>query len=416
LTFVGASLGPLTSREFRLLFVGRTVSFAGSAMAVVALAFAVLEVTGSKTDLGLVLAARAVPQIVFLLAGGIWSDRLPRHHVLVVSNLVSGLTQAAVALLLVLETAEIWHLVALAAVNGTATAFFFPASQGLIPQTVAAEQLQQANALLRLALNASWIGGAAAGGFLVHAAGPGVALAIDAGTFFVGAAVVAAMRFPATLTLETRSFFADLRAGWHEFSSRRWLWAIVLQFSLVNAMVSGAFTVLGPVVAESELGGARDWGLILAAQSTGMIAGGLLVLRYRPRRLLTVATLGVVLTPVVLVALGFPLALPLVLVAAAVAGVGIETFGVLWDTTMQQEIAGDMLSRVYSYDALGSFALIPVGLAAAGPIADVAGVRPTLFGAAAIVLLVTLAVFSLREVRELERRVTPSRSPANASP
>jgi MFS family permease len=190
----------------------------------------------------------------------------------------------------------------------------------------------------------------------------------------------------------------------------------VLQFALVNGTFSGAFTVLGPFVAEEELGGARDWGLILAAQSLGMVAGGLLVLRYRPRRLLLTATLGIVVTPLVLVALGFPLALPLVLAAALLTGVGIETFGVLWDTTIQQEVAVDKLSRVYSYDALGSFALIPVGLATAGPVAEVAGVRTALFGAAVAILLVTLAVFSLNEVRTLERRLRPSPSPASGGP
>ena len=409
-------LGPLGAREFRLLFLGRTISFAGSAVAVVALAFAVLEITGSKTDLGLVLAARAIPQLVFLLAGGIWADRLPRHLVMVASNLVSGLTQAVVAVLLLLDAAEIWHLAALAVLNGTATAFFFPASQGVIPQTVPARLLQEANALLRLALNVAWIGGAALGGLLVAGLGPGTAIAVDAASFVVAAALLAAMKLPPRLRVETASFLADLRVGWQEFRSRRWLWAIVLQFALVNGVVSGAFTVLGPVVAAEELGGARDWGLILAAQSLGMVVGGVTVLRYRPRRLLLTATLGIVVTPLVLVALGFPLAFPLVLVAAVLTGVGIETFGVLWDTTMQQEITGDKLSRVYSYDALGSFALIPVGLAIAGPIAEAIGVRATLFGAATLILLVTLAVFSIDEVRTLERRVTPSPSPASGGP
>jgi len=194
---VRASTAPLHEREFRLLFAGRITSLFGSAIAPVALAFAVLDLTGSKTDLGLVLAAREIPLIVFLLAGGIWADRLPRNVVMVGANVFSALSQAAAAALLIAGSAEIWHLAALAAVNGGASAFFFPASAGVIPQTVPAGILQQANALLALAMNSAMIGGAAVAGFLVAAFGSGWALAIDAGTYLVGASFVALMRLPA---------------------------------------------------------------------------------------------------------------------------------------------------------------------------------------------------------------------------
>src|SRR5438034_1566737 len=138
------SLAPLAERQFRLLFLGRTVSIVGNAFATTAIAFAVLDVTGSKTDLGYVLAARAVPQVVFLLAGGVWADRPPRHHVMVGSNLVSGASQAILAGLLLTGSAHFGELIALAAVNGTSSAFFFPASLGIIPQTIPAPALQSA--------------------------------------------------------------------------------------------------------------------------------------------------------------------------------------------------------------------------------------------------------------------------------
>jgi len=178
---VKAGFGPLREREFRLLFLGRATTSFGNAIAPVALVFAVLDITGSKTDIGIVLAARSLPQVLFLLIGGIWADRLARHRVMVVSDLVSGASQAAVAVLLILGEAEIWHLAAFGAVNGAATAFFFPASLGIVPQTVPEALLQQANALLRLVLNASFIGGAAIGGVLVAAFGSGTAIAVDAG-------------------------------------------------------------------------------------------------------------------------------------------------------------------------------------------------------------------------------------------
>ena len=396
--------GPFGEREFRLLFLGRTTSFVGTAFANVALAFAVLEVSGSKADLGYVLAARSVPQVVFLLAGGIWSDRLPRHHVMVGSNLVSGLSQSAVAALLLSGNARIWQLAALAALNGTSSAFFFPASTGIVPQTVPRPLLQSANAFLRLGLNASFIGGAALGGVVVGATSPGVGIAVDAASFFLAAGSLAAMRLPATLRMEGSSFVSELREGWREFSSRTWPWAIVAQFAIVNAVEQGAEQVLGPAIAKDHLGGATGWGLVLTAGSLGLLAGGLLVLRLRPERPLLAATLGFLLTIPFPLMLSIPASLPVVVAASAVAGIGIEVFSVLWDTTLQQEIAQEKLSRVSSYDALGSFVLTPLGLAAAGPVAQVAGTRETMLGAAALSLGATLAVLLSRDVRTIRRR------------
>lgn len=405
---------PLREREFRLLFAGRTISLVGSAIAPVALAFAVLDLTGSKTDLGLILACREIPLLLFLLAGGIWADRLPRNKVMMSANVVSGFAQASVAALLVTGNAEVWHLAVLAAVNGGASAFFFPASAGVIPQTVPAPILQQANALLALAMNSAMIGGAALGGFLVAAVGPGWAIAADAATYLLGAAFVALMRVPAIAPGETPRFLSDLAVGWREFRSRTWLWVIVLQFSLLLMVTMGTFGVLGPVIADGELGGPKAWGLILTAQAAGLVAGGVLGLRFRPRRMLVAATLGIIFAPAPLVALSLPVGVAGIAAAAFVAGVGIEVFGLLWHTTMQQEIPADRLSRVYSFDALGSIGLVPVGYALAGPVAEAIGVRATLLGAAAVGVGVTLAVLLSRDVRTLERRVMPSPSPASA--
>jgi MFS family permease len=402
------SAAPLREREFRLLFAGRTTSLVGSAIAPVALAFAVLDLTGSKTDLGLILACREVPLVIFLLVGGIWADRLPRNKVMMSANVVSAFAQGSAAALLITGNAEVWHLAALAALNGGASAFFFPASAGVVPQTVPAPILQQANALLSLALNSAMIGGAAAAGFLVAAFGPGWAIAVDAGTYLLGAGFVALMRVPAVAPDEPSRFLSDLAVGWREFRSRTWLWVIVLQFSFLLMVTMGAFSVLGPVVADEELGGAKAWGLILTAQAAGLVVGGLLGLRFRPRRMLVAATLGILAMPAPLVALGFPLGVPAIAAVAFCAGVGIEIFGLLWHTTMQQEIPVEKLSRVYSYDALGSIGLVPVGYALAGPVAEVFGVRATLWGAAAIGAAVTVAVLLVRDVRALERLAAPA--------
>ena len=373
-------------------------------MAPIALAFAVLELTGSKSDLGFVLAARSAPQIAFLLIAGIWADRLQRNLVMVVSSVASMASQGLVAALLLTGHAQLWHLIAISALNGTSSAFFFPASAGIVPQTVPPVMIQQANAVLRLALNSSLVVGAAIGGAIVAGAGPGWAIAIDAATFGAAALFTGAMRLPPVERTETPNMLTELAEGWQAFRSRTWLWAIVLQFSVVNSMQSGAFFVLGPVQSEHHYGGAGAWGAILACESAGLILGGLTMLRFRPQRPLLVATFGVLALAPPVALLGPPAPATVVAAAAFAMGFGIEIFAVCWDTTMQQQIPGHMLSRVYAYDMLGSVALIPVGFAVSGPIADAIGTRGALYGAAALVVIATLPVLAVREVRELRRR------------
>jgi MFS family permease len=400
-------LGPLREREFRLLFTGRTISMAGSAMAPVALAFAVLDLTGSKSDLGLVLAARQVPQIVLLLFGGVWADRLPRHRIMVWSNLVSGASQAAVAALLLSHHASIGALAVFAAINGSSSAFFFPASNGIIPQTVPDPLLQQANATLRLALNSTNIGGAALGGVIVAAAGPGYAIAVDAVSYAVAAVALQAMRVRPPERTGATSMLHELHAGWRDFWSRPWLWAIVIQFGLVNAAYTGTLLVLGPAVAKAHLGGPTAWAAVLVSMQVGLSCSGLVLLRWRPKRILRTATLAVFGLALPLVALARPEALPIVLAGAFLSGVCSEIFGVLWDTTYQQEIPRNMLSRLSAYDALGSWVLMPVGYAVAGPVSEAIGDRAAFLGAAALIVVATALTFLSRDVRVLERQ--PSR-------
>lgn len=397
-------LGPLREREFRLLFAGRTISMAGSAMAPVALSFAVLDLSQSTTKLGVVLTARQVPTVLFILFGGVWADRLPRHHVMVASNVISGASQAIAAALLISGHAELWHLAVLAAINGSSSAFFFPASSGVVPQTVPKSLLQQANATLRLGLNATNITGAAVGGLLVALTSPGWALAVDAASYGVAALAIRAMKLPPGLRIPGSTVLHELHDGWRDFWSRTWLWAIVLQFAIVLAVNSGAIYVLGPEVANQDLGGAGAWGAVLASTSIGLVLTGAVMLRWRPRRILRTATFGVFPLALPLIALAAPAPLPIVLAAAFASGVGIEVFGVLWETTMQQEIPGEKLSRLSAFDALGSIGLTPFGLAIAGPIAAAIGNRAAFLGAAVVIIVATAMVLLSHEVRTLERR------------
>ena len=239
------SLGVLRTREFRLLFGGQAVSVLGDRMAIVALAFAVLEIGGSASDVGLVLAAGAFPLVATVLAGGVVADRVSRRAVMVVADLVRVASQGAMAALLIGGVAEVWMLALLAGATGAATGFFSPASTGLLPEVVLAEQLQPANALRASAVSTGEILGPVVGGVLVAAAGAGWAISIDAVTFAVSAACLAMLRVPTRLAADPSSFLADLREGWVAFRSRRWVWTFVAYFAIVN-LVWGAWGALGP--------------------------------------------------------------------------------------------------------------------------------------------------------------------------
>ena len=387
-----------------MLFFGRCVSFLGNAMAPVALAFAVLHLTGSASALGLVLAARMVPNVLLLAVGGVIADRLPRSTVLVGSNVVGGSAQAVAAVLLLSGHAEVWHLVILEAINGAGFALFYPADSALVPLTVPEDRLQEANALIRLGTNSTLILGAALAGVLVAALNPGWAIAVDAATFLVAAALMASMRGIEAAAAAGSSFLTDLRDGWSEFTAHRWLWAIVAQFSVMLLGFLGAFLVLGPVVAERDLSGASSWAAILGGQAAGLLVGGLVALRWRPQRPLLVATIAVFghALPMAALAMGLPLAV--IIFAAVINGLGMEIFGVYWSTALHEHVAPEALSRVSAYDALGSIGISPIGLVAAGPIAHLIGVDATLWIGVLLVVVPTTIVLFVPEVRNLRSR------------
>jgi MFS family permease len=230
------SLDVLRRREFRLLFSGQAVSVLGDRMVAVALAFAVLEIGGSTSDVGLVLAAGVFPLVASVLVGGVVADRASRRAVMVVADLVRVASQGTMAALLIAGMPEVWMLALLAGVTGTATGFFSPASTGLLPEVVAAEQLQPANALRSSAVSTGEILGPLAAGVLVAAAGAGWAIAADAATFGVSAACLVMLRVPTRVTAQTSSFVADLREGWVAFRSRRWVWTVVVYFAIGNLL------------------------------------------------------------------------------------------------------------------------------------------------------------------------------------
>jgi predicted MFS family arabinose efflux permease len=397
--------GPLTARRFVLLACGQTISTLGSAMAPIALAFAVLKLTHSAGDLGIVLAARSVAVVLFLLLGGAVSDRLPRHVVLVGSSLIAGLSQSAAAALLFTGSAHVAALAALQVVNGASSAFTLPAASALIPQTVPADKLRQANAVVRMGSNGARIIGAALGGVVVAGFGPGWGIAADAGSFFAAAAMLTAVRVTAAAAAKD-SMARQLAAGWREFWARTWLWVVVVQFAFINMAVGGAYNVLGPLVASQRLGGAGAWGIIVAADSVGLITGGLIAARRHDKRPLLAGNLALFLQLPQLALLAMAAPVPVIAAASVLAGLGVEIFAVRWITTMHEQIAADMQSRMFAYDALGSFLFIPIGQTLAGPAQRAFGTSGAIWAGTATIGVAVLAVCLVPQVRSLRARST----------
>ncbi|MEU2879726.1 MFS transporter [Streptomyces sp. NPDC007070] len=395
-------------RNYTLLTAAAVVSGLGSSGALVAGAFAVLAVGGSATDVGLVAAARTVPLIVFLLVGGALADRLPRHRVMVAANALNCVSQALFAVLVLTGSAQVWQMAALSALGGTGQAFFSPAAEGMVLATVSGSRSGRAFAVFRMGVNGAGILGTGLGGALVAVAGPGWVLAIDAAAF---AAAGALRAFLDVRGMPERrggaGLFADLRDGWREVVGRPWLWSIVLQFSVVNAMVAAAETVYGPLVARERLGGPQPWGLALSAFGVGTVLGGLLMTRWAPRRLLLVGVLAVLPLALPSAALAVPVPAPALVAVMLATGVSVEVFAVAWMSALHQEVPEEKFSRVSSYDWLGSISLVPLATAAAGPVQNAVGRPAALWGCSALVLLLTLAVLCVPDVRRLTRRAEP---------
>jgi MFS family permease len=394
------SLAVLRQRDFRLLFAAQAVSVFGDRMVGIALAFAVLGLGGSPTAVGLVLACRTLPLLGSLLIGGVAADRLSPRTVMVGADLARLASQGLLAVLLIAGAPPLWLVALLAAVTGAATGFFNPASTGLLPALVAPALLQQANGLRATAMSAGEILGPVIAGVLVATAGPGWALGIDAVTFAVSAAFLARLQLPARGARAASSVLADLREGWGEFRSRRWLWTFVLWAALGN-LLWGAWSTLGPVLADRELGGAAVWGTVLAAMGAGALAGALLAIRARPRRpLVTAIACGALMAlPIAALAAGAPV--PLLAVAAALGGVAMMLGNSIWESLVQRNVPLESLSRVSAYDWLGSLAGQPLGLALWGPVAAVVGIHSALWIAAGLMAASTLALLALPETRKI---------------
>lgn len=397
--------GPLRHRSFRRLTAGRTAGWLGNTIAPIALSFAVLDLTGSVSDLGIVVGARSIANVALLLMGGVLADRLPRAVLLQGASVAAAITEALLAASVLLGFASVPLLASVGVLNGAVAAVSMPAAMAITPQTVPAGLLQQANAIVRMGTNTAAIAGASCGGLLVALLGPGAAMGATAALFLVEAGWYFGVRISRNLPAEARPRsrpLADLREGWTEFVSRTWIWVVVVQFMVVNAANNGVIRVLGPKIADDTMG-RTAWGLVLAAQMAGALGGGLLAARWQPRRALLFGVALTAVEAVPIVALADAPLVPVLLATMFLAGFAIEQFSVAWDVSVQENVPADRLARVYSYDIVGSVLAIPIGQLTVGPLATQIGTRATVLGAAGLIVLATAAALLSRDVRTLRR-------------
>lgn len=402
----------LRDRNFRLLWLGHGTSVIADRMVRVALILFVTDLTGSASDVGLVLAAWMLPFTAFVVLGGVWADRLPRQRVMIASDLASFALHGLLAVLIFTETVQIWHIVAIEACFGTASAFFRPALQGLVPQTVAEEDIQPANALISVVNNVGEFVGPAIATALVLGVGAGWALTLDALTFLVSAGCVARVRARprGDVVAERASFVADLREGWGAVRSRTWVWATIAAFSAALLVAYAPWFVLGPVIAREEYGDLGIYGLVAAMFGLGTMAGTLGAARWRPERPLRLGLALCLAWPLSVVLFAAVAPLAVVAVATVAAGAGLALFEIWWQTALAERIPPHQLSRVISYDYLGSLTLMPAGYLLAGPVAASLGAQPVLLGGGVIALGVLMLAMVPRATRGL-RRGDPDAAP-----
>jgi MFS family permease len=392
--------GPLRIRDFRFLFSARAISYVGTYLAPIAVAFAVLDNGGGATAVGLSFAAWTLGQVAMLAFGGVVGDRIPRRVVMVGSDLASTAIRTTMGVLLLSGQAEVWELIALQGLGGAAVAFYSPASYGLVREVVPEGDLQQANALLAIARYAAFPLGAAIGGPIVAFIGSGTALLVDAGTYATSALLLSQITVE-SIARAGAGFFRELKEGWSAFVEQTWVWVLVLYISLYFLITYAPFFVLGPYVAQQSMDGAKSWFPVVIGEGLGALLGALAGLRWRPRLPMVTTGFFLMVSAVQNLILAFHPTTLLLTPAAAGSGFAFALGSIVWDTTLQRSIPPEKLARVASYGWMGAMVFLPAGYALAGPIAMAIGLETYLVIAAGWIVVSTLFVIRLRAVREV---------------
>jgi MFS family permease len=394
-------------RNLRRLVISRFVSNLGNGLAPVAVAFGVLELPdGNGKSLSLVMAATSLSLVLFSPIGGVIGDRFPRAWIVGTADIALAILVIGNGLAYVIGNGSIALFTIIGFLGGISNAIWYPSMSALTSDLAEPEILQDSNAATMLSSNIALILGTAVAGILVATIGPGWAIIIDGITFLIAGLLVYSMRgdTPVAKRDSTPSTLRELKIGWYEFSSRRWVFLVVISFSFVVSMERAVYSVLGPLVADKELGGPKPWSIVLAAWAIGSVVGVLFAAKVRPRYPIRVAI--VVQFPLFLwfFSLANTTNVAIIALFAFAVGIAFDFFYVLWVTTLQQHIPKESLSRVMSYDVLGSLALAPIGIAIAGPIAERYGTSIVL-NVISIAFLVCMAAPLLsREVRMTESK------------
>lgn len=384
--------------------MGQSASTVGDALVLVAVGLYVTRLTGDPADVGLVLGAYSLPLVLFVLLGGVLADRLPRERVMIASDVLRCVLHGTLALLIATGVVQIWHMVVIGALFGTAEAFFRPAYTGLVPQTVDEDDIQPAQALTGVSQEVAEIVGPALATALVLGVGGAAAFAVDAATFAFSAFLLSRLHPRQRGERgETTSVLVELREGWVAVRDRAWVWATVLAFSVALLVALTPFFVLGASVAADVYGNDAVYGWANAAWGVGTVTGAVVGSRWQPLRPMRAAVIGAVPWPlgIAVFALGPPQAVLYLTMTAS--GVGIGLFAVWWETALAQRIPPHLLSRVSAWDWMGSLALMPVGYLLAGPVAESLGSAEVMAGGGLIGAVAMVLALLPRSTRELAR-------------
>lgn len=378
-------------------------------MAPVALAFGVLEVTGSATWLSAVLTASMVPLIATMIIGGGIADRYRRDLVLRLSSMGAGISQAGVAIVLLTHQDPVF-LLPLAALNGIFQALTTPTMRGIVPQLATGTGIQVANSLLASARNLARMIGPAAAGLLTVTIGGGWAIAADAASFFLAAVCFGRISLPGRppRTAGSSTMRSELREGWSYFSSQPWIWSVTLAFAVLNAAYMGIWQILGPVIAVDTIG-AEGWGLVLSARAAGSLLATMVMVKLTVRRPMVRALSLMTLAAVPLILLGVGASAWWLAAAAFIAGVAAEFFTVVWSTVCHLHIPERLLSRVGAYDEFGSFASIPLGQLSVPFLAAAFGAATVAVTGGALLVAAMLSPLLLPSLRRLEMNTAAKR-------
>jgi MFS family permease len=397
---------PLRLRDFSLLWAGMTVSMLGDGIYFVAIAWQVLRLSNAPTALSAVGVAWTIPQVVFLLVGGVVSDRLERRTILLASDIVRGVAIGALGLLSVSGNIELWHILLLVAVYGAGEAFFMPAFGAIVPDIVPQNLLVEANALDQFVRPVAFrLVGPAIGGLLVAFWGPGQAFLIDSASFVLSAVCLLLMR-PQRRAAATShaSVLSEIAEGFSFVSSHTWLWGTLAAAAIAQLCFVGPLQVLLPLIVRENIGGgAGAYGFILAIGGVGSILASITVSQQgRPRRHLRFMYFNWSVGTFVISYYAIATEVWEAMLASLVIGATFTTGLIVWGTLMHRLVPPELLGRVSSFDWLVSTGLTPVSFALAGPVALVLGNEATLALAGVLGGVAVLAFLGLPGLRNTE--------------